>query len=161
MKKFHIIAMCLLTLTILACKDNKQETKDKIPDKEEPEHPWPGEGESDIRPEKTEITFGAKGDTVIVNTENGYWTLILHDDGGQWLEPTNYTKDTLTDTWTKLIALESEKHINNANNTDFWITSKKVKVIVFDNNTGLDRTRDMLLGKENSGAIINITQTAK
>lgn len=149
MKKFNIITMCLLTLTSVACKDK------------EPSHPWPGEGKSDIRPEKTEVYFGQEEDTIVVNTENTYTYLHLTDRDGYGLRPTNYTKDTLTDQWTKIIALEPEKHVNNANNTDFWITSKKVKIIVFDNNTGLDRSRGMLLGKGNSGAIINITQTAK
>lgn len=144
--------LIFLFLSLVSCK--KVENGSKIPGL-----PLPGDEESNIHPEKDEVYFGPKGDTIIVNTENPYMELYLTTSEGDGIYPTNYTKDTLTDTWTKLIALEPIKY--PCENGDISISSKKVKIIVFDNNTGLDRSRGMLLGKGNSGAIINITQTAK
>lgn len=88
------------------------------------------------------LDFTNKGDTAIVSSDTRYFWVGGMPISENWYQSKN--EDTLYDGWIKIIALEE---------------LKQVKVIVFDNNTGIGRYYIAHITGGNTGANITVFQS--
>ena len=156
MKK--IIYACLVIGLLTACTTPNTPTVKPTPPHVTPPDP-PGPDKDRIKPEKDKVFFGAKEDTVVINTTGDFSMIHLFDENGKWLEPMNPTRDTLEHTWTKIVNLPYETYVDDIGETRN--SSKQIKIIVFKNETGEIRSRNVGLSEGNYASFIKITQSTE
>lgn len=176
MKKMYLLFFGLLGLVVFSCssqKDNKEDKKsaqekyEEEGGKDKPDQPdYPND--DNINPERRQITFPAKGDTVIVKTENPFWFISGNEPfyEGQnkneqiTYQPINFDRDTLIGIWVKVIALDNKKDLSS-DGKHMFIESKTLKIIAFENNISEERKFVIGLQYADLGDYISINQEGK
>lgn len=157
------VYLLLLIVILTACttptpKHDTPTVKPTPPHVTPPDPPGPYK-EDPIKPEMKEVFFGAKEDTVVVNTAGDFRDMELFMDDDVYLLPINETRDTIESSWSKIIALPHITYIGESGSP--YYLAKQIKLIVFDNETGEKRWCKAELSIGNNRSSIGINQSAE